>query len=70
VVLPPDMAEYIRFSRMAREIYADYTDQIEPFGLDEAWLDVTGSAAIAGDAMHIAQEIWQLPAVPVRSWPI
>ena len=59
VVLPPDMAEYIRFSKMAREIYADYTDQIEPFGLDEAWLDVTGSAEIAGDAMHIALEISQ-----------
>ncbi|WP_312281040.1 DNA polymerase IV [Oscillibacter sp.] len=57
IVLAPDMAEYIRFSKMAREIYADYTDQIEPFGLDEAWLDVTGSAVIAGDAMHIAQEI-------------
>lgn len=57
VVLPPDMNEYIRFSKMAREIYADYTDQIEPFGLDEAWLDVTGSVGIAGDAMHIAREI-------------
>ncbi|WP_293009821.1 MULTISPECIES: DNA polymerase IV [unclassified Oscillibacter] len=57
VVLPPDMAEYIRFSKLAREIYADYTEQIEPFGLDEAWLDVTGSAGIAGDAMHIAREI-------------
>lgn len=57
VVLPLDMSEYIRFSKMAREIYADYTDQIEPFGLDEAWLDVTGSVGIAGDAMHIAREI-------------
>lgn len=57
VILPPDMAEYIRFSKLAREIYADYTDQIEPFGLDEAWLDVTGSVGIAGDAMHIAWEI-------------
>ena len=57
VVLPPDMAEYIRFSRMAREIYADYTDQIEPFGLDEAWLDVTGSVGLYGTSMEIAQEI-------------
>ncbi len=57
IALPPDMAEYIRFSKMAREIYADYTDQIEPFGLDEVWLDVTGSVGIAGDAMHIAREI-------------
>ena len=67
VVLPPDMAEYIRFSKMAREIYANYTDQIEPFGLDEAWLDVTGSAAIAGDAMvklpsvTVTSEVSQLP---------
>lgn len=57
VVLPPDMGEYIRISRLAREIYADYTDQIEPFGLDEAWLDVTGSAGLYGNAMQIAQEI-------------
>lgn len=57
VVLPPDMPEYIRFSRMAREIYEDYTDQIEPFGLDENWLDVTGSTGLFGNPMHIAQEI-------------
>lgn len=46
VVIPPDMDEYIRFSRMAHEIYEDYTDQIEPFGLDENWLDVTGSVGL------------------------
>ncbi|EUB18219.1 ImpB/MucB/SamB domain protein [Shuttleworthella sp. MSX8B] len=32
---------YIRFSRMARAIYHDYSDQVESFGLDECWLDVT-----------------------------
>ena len=57
VVIPPDMDEYIRFSRMAHEIYEDYTDQIEPFGLDENWLDVTGSVGLFGDPMHIAKEI-------------
>ena len=57
VILPPDMREYIRFSQMAREIYEDYTDQIEPFGLDESWLDVTGSVGIFGSPMTIAQEI-------------
>ena len=57
VILPPDMDEYIRFSRMAREIYEDYTDQIEPFGLDESWLDVTGSVGLFGDPMSIAREI-------------
>ena len=57
VTLPPDMGEYIRFSQMTREIYEDYTDQIEPFGLDESWLDVTGSVGIFGSPMTIAQEI-------------
>lgn len=41
-VLPPDFRKYMHFARMMREIYAEYTDFIEPFGLDEAWLDVTG----------------------------
>ena len=57
VILPPDMDEYIRVSKMAREIYEDYTDQVEPFGLDESWLDVTGSVGIFGSAMSIAKEI-------------
>lgn len=57
VVLPPDYREYIRFSRMAREIFEDYTDQVEPFGLDESWLDVTGSVGLFGSPMRIAEEI-------------
>ncbi len=57
VVLPPDMGEYICISRLAREIYEDYTDQIEPFGLDESWLDVTGSVGLYGSPMRIAKEI-------------
>lgn len=57
VVLPPDMGEYIRISKMAREIYEDYTDQVEPFGLDENWLDVTGSVGIFGSPMTIAKSI-------------
>ncbi|MCL5981409.1 MAG: DNA polymerase IV [Firmicutes bacterium] len=42
VVLPPNYPLYLRFARFARQIYADFTDRIEPFGLDEAWLDVSG----------------------------
>ena len=47
----------MRFSKMARKIYLDYTDQVEPFGLDESWLDVTGNAGIQGDGLTIAKEI-------------
>ena len=57
IVLPPNYKLYLRFARMAREIYAEYTDQTEPFGLDESWLDVTGSASLFGDGMGIADEI-------------
>ena len=59
VVLPPDMEEYIRFSRMAREIYEDYTDQVEMYGLDEGWADITGSTGIYGSPMCIAETISQ-----------
>ncbi|WOC32868.1 MULTISPECIES: DNA polymerase IV [Caproicibacterium] len=56
VILPPNYPRYLRFSQMARKIYLDYTDQVEPFGLDECWLDVTGSSR-KGAGMAIAQEI-------------
>jgi len=57
VVLPPNYPLYLRFGRLARGIYASYTDQVEPFGLDEAWLDVEGSEQLFGDGARIADEI-------------
>ena len=42
VILPPCFEDYFRFSAQTRAIYNDYTDRVEPFGLDECWLDVTG----------------------------
>ena len=48
---------YLRFSKMAREIYLEYTDQVENFGCDEAWLAVERSRSIKGDGMKIASEI-------------
>lgn len=57
IILPPHYELYIRFSRLVRHIYADYTDQIEPFGLDECWLDVTGSTHLFGDGEKIANTL-------------
>ena len=54
VVVPPHFERYMRFSKMCRRIYSDYTDRIENFGLDEAWLDVSGNDA---DGVTVAQEI-------------
>lgn len=56
IFIPPHYDKYLRFSRIAREIYSEYTDQVEPFGLDEAWLDVTGSG-IMGTGEQIADEL-------------
>ena len=56
----PRMDLYLRFSRMAHEIYAEYTDRQEPYGIDECWLDVTGSSSLKGDGLLIAQEISSL----------
>ena len=47
LIVPPHFEVYAKFSRMARKIYARYTDLIEPFGMDECWLDVTGRAVRA-----------------------
>ena len=57
VCVPPDYRKYLRFSRLARNIYADYTDRIESFGIDEAWCDLTGSVALLGDGVQIAGTI-------------
>ena len=48
---------YLDYSRAAKKIYGRFTDQIEPFGIDECWLDVTGSSALFGTGQKIADEI-------------
>lgn len=58
IVVPPNYKDYLSFSRDMRAIYCSYTDQVEPFGLDEAWLDVTNSdLAVVNDPLLIAEEI-------------
>lgn len=43
ICVAPHFEKYAEFGRRAYEIYYKYTDLIEPFGIDECWLDVTGS---------------------------
>ena len=57
VTVPPDFSKYLKFSRLARQILYDYTDQIEPFGIDENWIDVTGSKLLCGNGSEIANSI-------------
>lgn len=41
-VLPPDFDLYWRFCIRVHGIYSEYTDRVEPFGIEEAWLDFSG----------------------------
>ena len=42
-LVPPHREEYVRYSRLANQLYLEYTDLVEPFGIDESFLDVTGT---------------------------
>lgn len=55
IIVPPNFPVYMDFSRRVRGILEDYTDLIEPFGLDESWIDVTGDRFKTG--IEIAEEI-------------
>ena len=57
VIVPPRFEEYLKYSRIVKKIYCDYTDLVEPYGMDECWLDVTGSAHLFGSGFEIAEMI-------------
>ncbi len=57
IVVPPQYDQYLKYSALTREIYYRYTDLVEPYGMDECWIDVTGSQRAYGTAMEIAEEI-------------
>lgn len=46
IILPPHHDEYRKYSRIINQIYNSYTDLVEPFGIDESWLDVTHTYAM------------------------
>ncbi len=60
VTVPPDFSQYTRLSKEIQELYRTFTDQVEPFGIDECWLDVTGSSHLFGSGRDIADRLRQL----------
>ena len=56
-VVPPHHSKYKHYSKLINEIYLRYTDMVEPFSVDESWLDVTGSQKLFGSGKQIADEI-------------
>ena len=57
ICVEPHYDLYLRYSRMVRAIYRRYTDLVEPYGMDEAWLGVGGSLSLFGGARAIADDI-------------
>lgn len=56
ILVPPQYDQYLKYSKMAHQIYYRYTDLVEPFGMDECWMDMTGSG-VFGAGMEIAEKI-------------
>lgn len=58
VLLPPHHELYRQYSRRVNAIYEQYTDLVEPFGIDESWLDVTNTLHLfGGDARALADTL-------------
>lgn len=54
VVVPPHFEEYLLISNEAREIYNSFTDKVEAYGIDECWLDVSGTEGLFGSPYEVA----------------
>ncbi len=59
VVVAPQYEEYVKYSDKLFNLYTQYTDRVEPFGIDECWLDVTHSLRLFGSGQAIAEELRQ-----------
>lgn len=59
IVIPAHYDLYMHHSQLAREVYNRYTDRVEPFGLDECWLDLTGNVGQLENGPAIAESIRQ-----------
>lgn len=58
VVIQPHYEEYFYYTEEVKNIYQEYTDRVESFGVEEAWIDITSSQYLfGGNPIHIAKEI-------------
>ena len=58
-IIPTDYSAYESYSKKVQEIYYRFTNQVESFGIDECWLDVTHSQKLFGNGLQIADKIRQ-----------
>lgn len=55
--VPPHHKKYRHYSKLINDIYLRYTDMVEPFSVDESWLDVTASRNLFGSGKDIADTL-------------
>lgn len=55
--VPPHFDQYLKFSHLTKEIFSDYSDRCESFGLDESWIDLTGCTQLFGSGETVANQI-------------
>ena len=56
-LVPPHHEKYSFYCKLINDIYYRYTDLVEPFSIDESWLDVTASEKLLGPGSEIADHI-------------
>ncbi len=56
-VINPNYEDYVYYSEKIKDVYREYTDKVESFGVDEAWIDLTDSQLLFGSAEKIGKEI-------------
>ncbi|MFI3229410.1 MAG: DNA polymerase IV [Bacillota bacterium] len=57
ILVPPTYKKYTEYSRIIYGIYTEFTSEVESFGLDECWLDVTHCKKLFGSPVEIAEKI-------------
>lgn len=59
IILEPHYEEYLYYSNLIREIYKSISDKVEPFGMDEAWIELTGNRGVCSleDGVAVANEL-------------
>jgi DNA polymerase-4 len=57
IVLPVRMSRYVELSKQIHQIFHNYTPDVEPISIDEAFLDVTGCIKLFGSAETIGRKI-------------
>lgn len=59
-IVPPHRDEYVKYSKKVNEVYERYTDLVEPYGLDESYLDVTNTMHLFGSGKEIADGLREI----------